>query len=250
MEGQRASFMEKFMSELRKIMVEKYAEEIYGLKYSSEEQNIDCSLKRKVKQIILNELSSFNGVKVQRVYIGKEAKENKEVKEALMRASKNSDRIWANPDLCIKFQDEQGVFYETIELKSCKKDVIYGSSINQIDFDQWVIFVRHDGKNCAISVGRYIDFVPADQKLKFDIRFRPFVSINEANKATEQARKEKEYMLNNWEQIMAEDSVDELINGTTDNLLSRWLKKFSLVLLKRFMQMSDEEKEALFQKLS
>lgn len=176
----------------------------------------------------------------------------------IIASSKNS--VYTNPDLFLKLSDGIKTEYVTIELKSTKKDSIPGSSIQQINLNEWVIFVKHKEKNIDIITGQYINSI--NSKLQFPDRSpRPQVSFNELKswninnrfesglniiyKINTSDNKSKNMLILDWQNYLGKRWVEVIFSKETktkEPWFNNALRKFMLIFLNDYEKMSESEK--------
>ena len=249
-----------------------------SLSYQSDEANTDRPLKEFLKNLIetnfnsipkhtvINSIRSEDDseinismlmkIKINRVLLPEEITEDikKWIKE-----SKNA--IYTNPDLCLEIIDSEKIYYETIELKSTKKDAIPGSSIQQILPNEWVIFIKHAKNNISVTTGQYIHAV--NSKMQFPDRSpRPQVSFQEMKKWNAQNRvlsyqsliykkdleeNTKYELIDDWQNVLAQRWIDILFNSKNIRSNEPWfnttMRKFIILFLDKYDSLSISEKE-------
>ena len=271
------SFMQVYMFELEKYL-ETRKEDLKNVSYQSDEANTDRPLKEFLKNLIetnfnsipkhtvINSIRSEDDseinismlmkIKINRVLLPEEITEDikKWIKE-----SKNA--IYTNPDLCLEIIDSEKIYYETIELKSTKKDAIPGSSIQQILPNEWVIFIKHAKNNISVTTGQYIHAV--NSKMQFPDRSpRPQVSFQEMKKWNAQNRvlsyqsliykkdleeNTKYELIDDWQNVLAQRWIDILFNSKNIRSNEPWfnttMRKFIILFLDKYDSLSISEKE-------
>lgn len=262
-------FMRTYLNGLVHYLLECHSEEIYSLQYRTQEQNIDEPLKRLLQNIILKEYKSYPdaGYHIENVFIQNELDANKElkklVKELLYERTKAYEKAgvtYTNPDLTLKIvsnNNENDVFYDTIELKSTSKDGrgdIVGSCLNQIYPNEWLIFVYHqkDGKEGNITFGRYGEAVI---NCRVDYRIRPVVAFqslkdNEDGKHKKLSIKECVAVKENWRNTVSEKAFNNLTNDKANSQYDQANRGLVLQALNEYEKMSDEEKIQFRNKLT
>ena len=174
--------------------------------------------------------------------------------------SKKKNSVYTNPDLCIELSTPNGNEYVTIELKPTKKISIPGSSIQQVQPQEWVIFIRHNKNEIDITTGQYLNAV--NTKMQFPDRSpRPQVSFYELkqwnnshrffeeNKLCYVASEDdalKHSLLYDWQEVLAKQWND-IVFSKQINRDEPWfhhcLKKFVLHFLEKYDSLSDKEKD-------
>lgn len=249
------------------------------ISFQSDEANTDRPLKEYIKKIIetkCNGITAFSDVEfieidgcvhkvndelrstvIEKVLLPDELTD--EIKK-MLHSRKRS--VFTNPDLCFKIITNGQVVYETIELKSTKKDAIPGSSIQQIMPDEWTIFVKHNGQNAEVAIGKYFNAI--NTRMQFPDRSpRPQVSFSEMKLWNNINRKIindtvlynyaedrnlKHRLLTDWQNVLAEEWVNVLLrSGSIKPKNTPWfynnLRKFILLFLSEYDEMSQFEKD-------
>lgn len=224
--------------------------EFKNIKTKEDEMNIDVHLKQKTLKIIKNNLENINkslpsfinvlDIQYNSTYFSKKKNEKSNV-------SKLADLI------IILIVNGEELHYE-IELKKTNKNVIPGSSINQINPYKTVIFFQFK-KEISVEVGYYAQAVSGN--IRFPDRMpRPEVSFeilkqNNANNDIEKIIKENKDIFENPVEVFLPDRwlVDILDNIKKNNWFSRAIRYFSYSLLIKYDTMSEEEKKELLKKL-
>ncbi|MEZ4888184.1 MAG: hypothetical protein R3E32_25875 [Chitinophagales bacterium] len=165
------------------------------IKFQSEEANTDEYLKRYFQKYLLSNNSIRSTilkyisliVDSEKFSVEVAALQNFEIMSVLLpeqlsdeqkqqiAASKKS--VYTNPDLFLQITDGENIFFESLELKSTKSNNISGSSVQQVNPFEWVIFVKRNGGNVTVSTGHYINSIT--EKLPFPDRSpRPQIGFN------------------------------------------------------------------------
>lgn len=272
------NFMYLYMYHLEKFLLSK-KEEILKLSFQSDEANTDRPLKEYLKNLIENNfnkipkksninflnieshqstvLSEFNSFKILRVLLPEEIKNNNEIKKAIVN---NKTSIYTNPDICFEISDSNKIFYETIELKSTKKDNIPGSSIQQILPNEWVIFIKHTSSSIDIVTGKYINSI--NTTIQFPDRSpRPQVSFKELKNWNNSFRLicdniltysedknsiNKLNLIQDWQKVLSDRWIDMLFESNTIKANEPWfnntMRKFILEFLEKYETLNKNEK--------
>jgi len=272
------NFMYLYMYHLEKFLLSK-KEEILKLSFQSDEANTDRPLKEYLKNLIENNfnkipkksninflnieshqstvLSEFNSFKILRVLLPEEIKNNNEIKKAIVN---NKTSIYTNPDICFEISDGNKIFYETIELKSTKKDNIPGSSIQQILPNEWVIFIKHTSSSIDIVTGKYINSI--NTTIQFPDRSpRPQVSFKELKNWNNSFRLicdniltysedknsiNKLNLIQDWQKVLSDRWIDMLFESNTIKANEPWfnntMRKFILEFLEKYETLNKNEK--------
>lgn len=283
-------FMHIFMYLLEK-SIDNHKAELRKIAFQLDEANTDRPLKEFVKRIILKELrtipeeyleyelclndktndseeqipfSAFKNVQVTNVYLPDEIDDA--VKKIVTDTRQNA--VWTNPDLLLEIHFNGERVYQTIELKSTKKDAIPGSSVQQVNPEEWVIFVRHTATSIGVATGQYIHTV--DSKVQFPDRSpRPHVSFLELKKWNDRNRKNadrvlsyikddmddyKYELLNDWQGVLSNRWVNMIFDVGPERSREPWfnnnMRKFVMDFLKRYDNLNEEEKQRLKERIA
>lgn len=276
--NQAELFMYAYMFELEQYLnVHKH--ELLNISFQSDEANTDRPLKEYLKNTIQFKCNSISfpnfqltvessdhtipsfctiddlsKISICRVLLPDEIDEKI---KAIISKQKNS--IYTNPDLCIELSTPEGNKYVTIELKSTKNNSIPGSSIQQVQPQEWVIFIRHNKDKIDVATGQYLNAI--NTKMQFPDRSpRPQVSFYELkhwnnshrffeeNKLCYIASEDnalKYSLLYDWQEVLAKQWND-IVFSEQSNREEPWfhlsLKKFILHFLEKYDSLSDAEK--------
>lgn len=274
-------FMFAYMYQLEHLLQTK-EQEILSIKFNLDEANTDRHLKEFIKNVIKSECSSLNmdfiakelelvkdtesaffniedlsKITINDVLLPEEI--TPEIKKELIKGKKST---YTNPDLLLVFKENNVIIYKSIELKSTTKNEIPGSSVQQINPDEWVIFVQHKKQSAIITTGKYIYSI--NSKLPFPDRSpRPKVAFSELRDWNTKHRTmstttlrydldSKEYnsrceIVTDWHEKLCEDWINVLTTIPTKS--SPWfhkvLRKFILHFLSTYEQLSPDEKNTL-----
>jgi len=272
-------FMYIYMYELENLLKYNVAT-LKLVSFSADEANTDRPLKEYIKNLIetylthlpLNTLDksieinynndkillpyiSFKDLCIAHVYLPDMLTE--ELKDIITQ-SKSS--VYTNPDLYLEVSDGTNTEYVSIELKSTKSNAIPGSSIQQVDPNEWVIFIKHSKGSLDIVTGQYIYSI--NSKLQFPDRSpRPQVAFNELkgwnsrNRKTVDSKttytlnpddeKIKYELLNNWQEHLANRWVEVLFDNTTkanEPWFNNNLRIFILKFIDKYENLTNNEK--------
>lgn len=201
-------------------------------------------------------MQAIKQIRVNRVLLPEDISD--ELKETI-KASKSS--VYTNPDLYLELKLDNELSYESIELKSTKNDSIPGSSIQQIVPEEWVIFIKHTGKNISITTGQYIHAI--NSKMQFPDRSpRPQVSFkamsgwNKDNRIVKSNAlcyekddddNNKRALISDWQDVLSKRWIDVLFNATSTKANEPWfnnnMRKFILSFLAKYENLTDAEKK-------
>jgi len=279
-------FLSVYMYGLEEALMN-HIEEIETISFHSDEANTDKQLKEFLKGFIemkFNHLPSqilqktlilkhdelsleksckaFENIYIKHVYL------QNEITEELKQRIKNSKKsVYTNPDLLVECTDGNSSAYFSIEVKSTKKDSIPGSSIQQINENEWVIFVKHTKHKIEITTGRYINSI--NNILRFPDRSpRPEVSFNEMKRWNENYRKgnsdiicytvnsdtikEKQLLLEDWQNFLADKWIQILFQEDlkkNEPWFNVTLRKCAEKLIDKYDHFSLSEKESFKKRL-
>lgn len=274
------AFMYVYMYELEQFLI-KNKNKIANISFQSDEANTDRQLKEFLKRIVENSFNkipddsiintvniedkvsfSNNNDVLKKIYIDKvllPEEIDSDVKE-ILKKDKNS--IYTNPDLCFRIINDNETFYKTIELKSTKNNSIPGSSIQQINPTEWVIFIKHTNSNIEITTGQYINAI--NSKMEFPDRSpRPQVSFKELQDWNDSNRIFNNYTLTynsdninqvmkseliyDWQKVLVDKWIDVLFDFSEPRNNAPWfnntLRKFILAFTYKYDNLSKQEQD-------
>ncbi|AJA46692.1 hypothetical protein CPAST_c05920 [Clostridium pasteurianum DSM 525 = ATCC 6013] len=272
-------FMFAYMYELE-LSLNDSKTSLLDVSFQSDEANTDRPLKVFIKEFIENSfnklpqskletqlnlnLSSykenfhykyFSNISITKVFLPDELSiEHKE------QIAENKSSVYTNPDLFFKISDGTNTTYRSIELKSTKNNAIPGSSIQQIDADEWVIFVKHNKNSIELTTGQYIHSI--NSKLQFPDRSpRPQVAFNELTSWNNTNRisndnllvysinsddeKLKYDLISDWQYYLADRWIEVLFSSSIKNnepWYNNNLRKFIIKFLEKYELLSEDEK--------
>lgn len=259
--------------------------EIQKISLWQDEANTDRPLKEYLKKLIEGSFDQIpDKTQISHLVIGKGVKVNvselqelvisrvllpeevtPEVKDVLMTNKTNS---YTSPDLCLEIQLGGQLFYESIELKTTKKDSIPGSSVQQVTPNEWVIFVKFSKNTVEVTTGQYINAINSsmqfpDRSPRPQVAFSEMLSWNLANRVVSAGQlifKEDEdgllkyELLSDWQDVLAKRWVDILLDATTTKKNEPWfnnaLRKFIIEFLATYDELSQDEQTLLKEKIS
>lgn len=268
-------FMRLYMYELE-IWLNAYKDKLLKLSYQSDEANTDKPLKEYLWMLINNLVDNLKYLKdVKSVTINNTMYDiPQSVKDAFIDSvilppipdnikaiiRKRKNAVFTEPDICLAIIINGKLEYETIELKTTKNDSIPGSSVQQIDPDEWVIFIKHTANNVEVTTGQYLYAI--NSKMQFPDRSpRPQVSFSELLNWNNNYRhnngdtieyqsagdeEKKKALLTDWQGVLANRWTEIVFNSKThknEPWFNNNLRKFILQFLEQYDAMSDKEKE-------
>ena len=272
-------FMYAYMYELEKYL-NNVKEELKAITFQSDEANTDRPLKEFLKDVIENKLKNIPDGKSYCVYIDDNEKycckefENIKVVRALLPETLTDDLkndikvdkngVYTNPDIYLEISDGETVFHKSIELKSTKNDSIPGSSVQQIDPEEWVVFIKHTNDNVEVTTGKYICAI--NSKMQFPDRSpRPQVSFNELKKwnstyrifenndlkyIRDEEENSKSELIKDWQLYLSNKWIETLFSNEikiNEPWFNNNLRKFIILFLDKYEQLLPEEK-AIFKR--
>ena len=272
-------FMYIYMYELEKFLI-KNKSKIKNVSFQSDEANTDRQLKEFLKEIIENNFNkipnnsridvvdienkgSFNNDIIKKIYIDEVLLPEEitlDIKEILQK-DKNS--VYTNPDLCFKIISNNKIFYKTIELKSTKNNSIPGSSIQQINPAEWVIFIKHTNSDIEITTGQYINAINSkmefpDRSPRPQVSFKELQNWNNSNRVLNDtiltyhsdSKKQlvKSKLINDWQKVLVDKWIDVLFdfsksNRSNEPWFNNTLRKFVIEFTNKYDKLSKQEQD-------
>ncbi len=266
-------FMYAFMYELEGLL-NKNLEYFDDIRFYFDESNTDQQIKIKIKEFVLK---NFKGISNVTKVIDNSGKTyilnddfhitNIKVPFELTNEDKKSIRnlsssVYTNPDLLLFLTDGSNEYMIPIEVKSTKNDKIPGSSIQQIDVNGWVIFLKHDERHILEFVtGKYIDSISGTVPFP-DRSPRPQVSYSILKKWNEEYRsfsngtlsftkdktiEDKIQLVTDWQILLAKQWLKTLESNKKKNSepwFNNNIRKFSILLLEHYETLSDDDKRS------
>lgn len=265
-------------------------DELKNLPFQSDEANPDRPLKEYLKNKIEEKLSAipesyysqqlqlitdddhtqtisfeaFKDFRIEKVYLREEIPD--ELKKKLKKEKENA--VYTNPDLLLEIRyDNEEIAHQKIELKSTKNNSIPGSSIQQINPDEWVIFVKHTSRSVDVTTGQYINAINAkmrfpDRSPRPQVSFRELKNWNQKNRAvqdstvicrTDTEATEKRKLVEDWQQVLASRWINLLLGNPSVKKSEPWfhdtMRKFILMFLGEYDTFTPEEKDAFKSKI-
>lgn len=256
--------------------------ELSKIKFQSEEANTDEYVKiffqdyiqsncKLLPNLGINSLLIENGPINRRIdvrdllgYSITEVYRPSELTPALRKViAESKQSVYTNPDLYIQITDQSGKqYYSSIELKTTKDNAIPGSSVQQVNPQEWVIFVKHDNNTAEVSCGYYMNSIT--DRLPFPDRSpRPiiaFKTIQEWNKKNRvlnnstlkysfspESMQKKNDILLNWEMVLCKEWMETIYKPSKES--EKWfnntIRMFTLELLKSIEDKPGEIKKLI-----
>lgn len=264
--------MNAFMYELEELLNQNlnYFDDV---KFQFDEANTDQQIKIKIKEFILNNFKNIKSVTEIRennkgTFISRDDYTIANIKvpselndddKKYIRNSRNA--VYTNPDLLFFVSDGDKEYRISVEVKSTKNDKIPGSSIQQIDVNDWVIFLKHNDKHIIEFVtGKYIDSISGTMQFP-DRSPRPQVSYNILKKwnkenrsfengilsfADDEDKNDKLQLIDDWQMLLSKRWL-EVLKRKKKFFNEPWfnnnIRKFSVLLLEYYETLDNEEKK-------
>ena len=265
-------FMNAFMYELEELL-NKNLNYFDDVRFQFDEANTDQQIKIKIKEFILNNFQKITSVteiredgkdafisrgdfKISNVKVPSELTEDDKL---FVRNSRTA--VYTNPDLLFFVTDGNKEYRISVEVKSTKNDKIPGSSIQQIDINDWVIFLKHDDNHIIEFVtGKYIDAISGTMQFP-DRSPRPQVSYNILkgwNKdyrsfndgilsfKEDKNKNDKLQLIEDWQMLLSNRWMNTLKNKRKANnepWFNNNIRKFAVLLLDYYESLTEEERE-------
>ncbi len=279
-------FMRVYMYELESLLRSR-KDEILKIPFQSDEANTDRPLKEYLKQFIEKEFNCISddiseitvehsdeeaerfaiteeikSIRIKRVILPEDI--TSEIKDIL---SERKSAVYTKPDICLEIDENGHTVYETIELKSTKDVSIPGSSVQQVNPEERVIFIKHTKNTFIITTGLYINAINA--KMQFPDRSpRPQVAFSELQSWNTSHRSQnantlrfmsgsednlKKELIEDWQGVLAKRWKDILFTyrkSKREPWFNNALRKFVIKFLNDYDRMTDTEKEEYKNKVS
>lgn len=275
-------FMRLYMYGLEIFLNDKKTE-FHDIELNKDEANLDSPLKVKIKELIENsyrtyqEIEEIKNVSVieidgQKYEISDDIKKAKieevilpgNITDELKKVLKSrKDGVYTKPDLCLKVEIAGSIEYVTIELKATKENAILGSSVKQIDFDEWTVFLKITKSLIKFTTGQYINAI--NSKLRFpDRNPRPEVAFSEVESWNSNYRKienntlifspsseneNKKNIIKDLDNVLADRWVRILFGEEKQRGRTPWftyeLRRFIIKFLDKYDELSDNNKKKL-----
>lgn len=268
-------FMNAFMYELE-VLLNKNLEYFDDVRFQFDEANTDQHIKIKIKEFILNNFRTINTVTeiksgVSDVFVSKNDYKiiNIKVPSELNDDDKyyikeTRDAVYTNPDLLFFITDGNIEYRIPIEVKSTKTDKIPGSSVQQIDINDWVIFLKHNDNHILEFVtGKYIDSISGTMQFP-DRSPRPQVSYNILKNwnneyrhyengilsfKNDENKNDKIQLIDDWQLLLAKRWINILKQNKKicgEPWFNNNIRKFSILLLDYYNSLSDIDKKNFY----
>lgn len=266
-------FMKAYMCELEEKM-NNNLDFFKKVTYQLDEANSDKEIKIKLKEFILNKLPKLNKItsivsenmELQKINIYdyeiikvKVPEELSEEDKKYIKQTRNS--VYTNPDLLLFIKVKEEIYRFPIEVKTTLNNNIPGSSIQQIDENDWVIFIKHNNDVIIdITTGKYINSINGTMQFP-DRSPRPQVSYKNLKSWNKNFRKieentityfydetlnERKKMIKDWQMLLSERWL-EVLKTKKKNTNEPWfnnnIRKFAIMLLDNYDKLADEDRK-------
>ncbi|TWT10976.1 hypothetical protein [Streptococcus sp. sy004] len=267
------NFMRVYMFALEKHLQSK-KEEIAEIPFQSDEANTDRPLKEYLKQEIESNFSSipetfdiatvttntnnYNVKSLKNISINSVLLPDEISDEVKQNIKEKKQSIYTNPDLCFELNINNSIEYIPIELKSTKKNTIPGSSVQQIDPNEWVIFIKRSS-TINITTGQYINAITTkipfpDRSPRPEVSFDSLCNWNKKHRIVSNDNLRfnqdndlisKQSIIYDWQSFLSNNWIDILFTSSRVKDNEPWfnnnLRKFILLFLDKYESLSKEQ---------
>ena len=255
--------------------------ELSKIKFQSEEANTDEYVKIFFQNYIQQNCKLFPSLNVKNVLIDEDGVKRcasvtdlskftitkvyrpSELPHNLKRdIAESKHSVYTNPDLYIQISDGSGKhYYSSIELKTTKGDAIPGSSVQQVNPKECVIFVKHDDHSAEVSCGHYMNSITdrlpfPDRSPRPIIAFKTIKGWNRTNRVLnngtlsysyplDSSRRKNDILLN-WEMVLCQEWLETIYKPSrgSEKWFNNTIRMYTLELLK-IIERNPAEKEKL-----
>ncbi len=204
---------------------------------------------------------AIKNIRIKRVLLQEEF--TSQIKTSL---HKNKSANYTNVDICLEICFFEKLYYKSIELKSTKNNKIPGSSVQQINPNEWVIFIKHTKNTIEIVTGQYINSITSkmpfpDRSPRPEVGFKTLqdwnseyreIKDNTINILIDINHQQKLNLLQDWQEVLVEDWIKILFSEAELKSNERWfnnaLRKFIIKFIDRFNQLSELEQRQFIKK--
>lgn len=264
-------FMNAFMYELEELL-NNQLDYFDDVRFQFDEANTDQQIKIKIKEFILNNFKNIRSVTEIRsdgkdTYISRDDFSISNIKvpseltdfdKEYIRDSRSS--VYTNPDLLFFITDGNKEYRISVEVKSTKKDKIPGSSIQQIDINDWVIFLKHDDKHILEFVtGKYINSISGtiqfpDRSPRPQVSYEILKNWNQEYRTFENGilsfkedkdKVNKLQLIDDWQMLLSKrwlKVLNEKKKTSSEPWFNNNIRKFSVLLLEYYTSLTEKEK--------
>jgi hypothetical protein len=264
-------FLTAFMYELEENL-NKNLKFFDGLVLHMDEANTDQILKEKIRDFILKYKTKVKNIK--EVIVGSQvyplsynckicnvkiSSEMDDKEKEYIRNQRNG--VYTNPDLLLFVTVGSKTELIPIEVKSTLNDKIPGSSIQQIEPEDWVIFCKHNKSSITeFATGKYISSINGtmqfpDRSPRPQVEFSLLKSWNShyrfANEdrldiGIDDSKNDKVQLLNDWQEVLSLRWLEVLKNGETlkkEPWFNNNIRKFAIKLIDYYENLDISEKQ-------
>ena len=264
-------FMNAFMYELEELL-NNQLDYFDDVRFQFDEANTDQQIKIKIKEFILNNFKNIRSVTEIRsdgkdTYISRDDFSISNIKvpseltdfdKEYIRDSRSS--VYTNPDLLFFITDGNKEYRISVEVKSTKKDKIPGSSIQQIDINDWVIFLKHDDKHILEFVtGKYINSISGtiqfpDRSPRPQVSYEILKNWNQEYRTFENGilsfkedkdKVNKLQLIDDWQMLLSKrwlKVLNEKKKTSSEPWFNNNIRKFSVLLLEYYTSLTEKKK--------
>jgi len=272
-------FLQIYFIELeKKLNTPERRKEIQKLEFHQDEANTDLAFKKFIKDFIESnysklELSTFDKTVVfdNKVTFDYKSFEDYKINHVFLPSEltpklkdkiRVKDRVYTDPDLLLEVDcNSKEYVYVPLELKSTKTNIIPGSSVQQIDGDEWVVFVKNTSAKTEVLIGKY--FWALNEKMQFPDRSpRPSLDFSTLNKWIDDTinldeeqnifitnqndlEKQRKKLINNWQDVLIERWLDEIKKSSPSRgWYNKTLRLYTYKLIEHYNSLEpDQQKE-------
>lgn len=263
------AYMRAYLYELEKALNENQ-QILENVKFQSDEANTDREVKIAIKKFINNNLTKISKIKHVEIdgvqfdlnlssfsMVAKTSDDYTYDDRMIVKKQKSS--VYVNPDMILFCRIGNEISVEYLELKSTKNDKIPGSSVQQVDPNEWVLFIKHTNKGIKSISGKYKDSISGTMQFP-DRSPRPQVSFAGLQKWIEEYRvfcsdsliikkneeeKQKEDLLNDWQGVLVQRWLNVLLGNKKQKepWFNNNLRKFAIELLNYYDSLNDSKRK-------
>ena len=229
-----------------------------NVKTKEGELNIDVHLKKEIVSIVNNNLEEINklindpNISITKIYTN----------ESYFKLKKIDPDLSKICDLVLSFKENGKNRIKDIEVKKTNKNVIPGSSVNQIDEYKAVVFIK-TAKIIEVEVGYYGQAINGkvrfpDRSPRPEVSFKELKESNQRNEGMEsneiiedESEKEAKYYIfnNKTEKYLSKEWIKRLFAFKMTTWFDKAVSLYSISLLSKYDKMTKEEKKIFIKKL-
>ena len=247
-----------------------------SVNYQADEANTDTELKQAIQKFIKEKYNTIKLIKnviidsvdyyinsekflIKDVYIPEDLTDDDKVRIRSLRGTS------VLPDVVLLCSFDGEDKEQFIELKSTKEDKIPGSSVQQVEPDGWVLFVKHNTSVALALTGKYKNSISGTMRFP-DRSPRPEVSFKTLQEwlgqyrifngdslefKTDKLSADKAKILTDWQKVLSERWLEVLKNDKKDSdpWFSNNIRKFASDLFDYYYSLTDGEKKEFVKKI-